>query len=36
MNTLIKTDSYSSALSIVNNQMAISIIDDNTAKEMLT
>ena len=32
MNTLVKTDSYSSALSIVNNQMAISIIDDNTAK----
>lgn len=33
MNTLVKTDSYSSALSIVNNQMAISIIDDNTAKK---
>ena len=31
MNTLVKTDSYSSALSIVENQMAISIIDDNTA-----
>ena len=33
MNTLVKTDSYSSALSIVNNQMAISIIDDNTVKK---
>ena len=33
MDTLVKTDSYSSALSIVNNQMAISIIDDNTAKK---
>jgi DNA-binding transcriptional LysR family regulator len=33
MNTLVKTDSYSSALSIVDNQMAISIIDDNTAKK---
>ena len=33
MNTLVKTDSYSSALSIVENQMAISIIDDNTAKK---
>ena len=33
MNTLVKTDSYSSALSIVNNQMAISIIDENTAKK---
>ena len=31
MDTLVKTDSYSSALSIVENQMAISIIDDNTA-----
>ena len=33
MNTLVKTDSYSSALSIVNNQMAISIIDDNTLEK---
>jgi len=33
MNTLVKTDSYSSALSIVNNQMAISIIDDDTANK---
>ena len=31
MDILVKTDSYSSALSIVENQMAISIIDDNTA-----
>ena len=33
MNTFVKTDSYSSALSIVDNQMAISIIDDNTAEK---
>lgn len=33
MNTFVKTDSYSSALSIVDNQMTISIIDDNTAKK---
>lgn len=33
MNTVIKTDSYSSALSIATNQMAISIIDDNTAEK---
>jgi hypothetical protein len=30
MNTIIKTDSYSSALSIVNDGMAISILDDNS------
>ena len=30
LNTIIKTDSYSSALSIVHDGMAISIIDDNT------
>ena len=30
LNTIIKTDSYSSALSIVHDGMAISIIDDNS------
>ena len=30
LNTIIKTDSYSSALSIVNDGMAVSIIDDNS------
>lgn len=30
LNTVIKTDSYSSALSIVHDEMAISIIDDNS------
>ena len=30
MNTFVKTDSYSSALSIVHNGMAISILDDNS------
>ena len=30
MNTIVKTDSYSSALSIVEDGMAISILDDNT------
>ena len=30
LNTIIKTDSYSSALSIVHDEMAISIIDDNS------
>ena len=30
MNTFVKTDSYSSALSIVQNGMAISILDDNS------
>jgi hypothetical protein len=30
MNTIVKTDSYSSALSIVHNGMAISILDDNS------
>jgi len=33
MNTFVKTDSYSSALSIVHKEMAISIIDDNTANK---
>ena len=33
MDTFVKTDSYSSALSIVNKEMAISIIDDNTANK---
>jgi hypothetical protein len=30
MNTFVKTDSYSSDLSIVHNGMAISILDDNS------
>jgi DNA-binding transcriptional LysR family regulator len=33
MNTIVKTDSYSSALSIASKQMAVSIIDDNTAEK---
>jgi len=30
MNTIVKTDSYSSALSIVQDGMAISILDDSS------
>ena len=33
MNTIVKTDSYSSALSIVTDGMAISILDDNSIKK---
>ena len=33
MNTIVKTDSYSSALSIVTDGMAVSILDDNSIKK---
>ena len=33
MNTIVKTDSYSSALSIVTDGMAVSILDDNSLKK---
>ncbi len=33
MNTVVKTDSYSSALSIVTDGMAVSILDDNSIKK---
>ena len=33
MNTIVKTDSYSSALSIVSDGMAVSVLDDNSLKK---
>tara|TARA_E500000178_G_scaffold248128_1_gene244749 strand:- start:119 stop:997 length:879 start_codon:yes stop_codon:yes gene_type:complete len=33
MNTIVKTDSYSSALSIVTDGMAVSVLDDNSLKK---
>ena len=35
MNFYLKTDSYSSALSIINEGIGIVIIDDNTLKKLI-